>query len=391
MALLCAHRATALGRRGLDAAEYEQELEKCRVRLAEKLEIDDIPNDVLGHLIKLGLPYNVIIGGGDEAWDELVGEAKAYMKELREQDETYVPPPGRGKNRGAPDEVTVNPSENVMERAEALAEVFATMCEDHPKVQRFRRMYLHGRLLTDEEARSFLDERGGPQGTGKAVRKTSPNPKWALHPQAKRHSIPIEMRELLGLADKLSKTYGWREGDALWFVLTGHVPPVRPLEVEMFVHTSTGPYRYYNPIMARITVTAPAWVNPEEVEGAFGDAQRQLLRGDPPPPTRGDRTLEVVKFVARRMRERNGETWEERWKAWNRTCRRDWRYSSYNGFRHAYDRFMKRYVYRKYELPNYKKRGRTPYEAYRDHWNDRITGRKEQRASRLAAGHEMHQ
>ena len=68
----------------------------------------------------------MIIGGGDEAWDELVGEAKTYMKELREQDETYVPPPGRGKNRGAPDEVAANPSDNVMERAEALAEVLAS-------------------------------------------------------------------------------------------------------------------------------------------------------------------------------------------------------------------------------------------------------------------------
>ena len=100
----------------------------------------------------------------------------------------------------------------------------------------------------------------------------------------------------------------------------------------------------------------------------------------PPPPTRGDRTLEVVKFVARRMREGNEETWEERWKAWKRRCPQGWGYSSYNGFWTAYDRFMKRYVYRKYELPNYKKRERTPYEAYRDDWNDRITGRKDSHA-----------
>jgi hypothetical protein len=150
------------------------------------------------------------------------------------------------------------------------------------------------------------------------------------------------MRELLGLADKLSKTYGWRKGDALWFVLTAYIPPVRRLEVEMFIHTSTGPSRYYNPITARITVTAPAWVNPEEVEGAFGDAQRQLLRGDPPPPTRDERTLEVVKFVARRMREHGEETWETRWKAWKRTCPEGWGYNSYNAFRQAYERFMMR-------------------------------------------------
>src|SRR5215213_7163489 len=285
------------------------------MRLAQELGEDDVPDDVWGHVSKLGLLYNAITGGGEEAWQELVGEAKAYMKESHEQNETYVQPPGRGKDRGAPDEVAVEPSENVAKRAEALSEVLATMGDSHPDVQRFRRKYLNGRLLTKEEARSFLDERGGPQGTGKAVRKTAPNPKWYLHPQAKRYPTPIDMRELLGLADKLRKTYGWREGDGLMFVLTGHIPPVRPLEVEMFIHTSTGPNRYYNPIMARITVTVPAWVSPEEVEGAFGDAQRQLLRGVPPPPTRGERTLEVVKFVARRMRECDEETWEERWKA----------------------------------------------------------------------------
>jgi hypothetical protein len=360
----------------VEAPEYDQELDKCMVRLAEELDVDAVPNNVVGHLIKLGLFYNAITGGDDESWQELVAEAKACMKESREQSEAYGQPPGRGKDRGAPDEVAVEPSENVAKRAEALSEVLATMGDSHPDVQRFRRKYLNGRLLTKEEARSFLDERGGPQGTGKAVRKTAPNPKWALHPYAKRYATPSDMRELLRLSDKLSKAYGWSEGDALWFVLTGHIPSVKPLEVEMFVHTSTGPSRYYNPITARITVTAPAWVNPEEVEGAFGDAQRQLLRGDPPPPTRGDDTLEVVKFVARRMRERQGETWDERWKAWKRTNPTRCPYDSYNAFRQVYDRFMKRYVYRKYELPNYVKRERTPYEVYRDRWNDQFTGRK---------------
>jgi hypothetical protein len=187
----------------VEALEYEQELDRCMVRLAKELDVDDVPNNVVGHLIKLGLIYNAVTGGDDESWQELVGEAKAYMKESREQNETYGQPPGRGMDRGAPDEVAVEPSENVAKRAEALSEVLATMGDSHPDVQRFRRKYLNGRLLTKEEARSFLDERGGPQGTGKAVRKAAPNPIWSLHPQAKRYSTPIEMRELLGLADKL--------------------------------------------------------------------------------------------------------------------------------------------------------------------------------------------
>jgi hypothetical protein len=347
---------------------------KALERLAERLGIDLLPDPVANNLDPHSL-WTAYHMDEEEYWGESEREAQKLLN-VHYDTSGISRPPGRGKDRGAPDEVAVKPSENAMKRAEALAEVFATMCDAHPKVQRFRRKYLHGRLLTDEEARSFLDERGGPQGTDKAVPKTAPNPKWSLHPQAKRYSTPIEMRELLGLADKLSKTYGWREGDALWFVLTGRVPLLRPLEVEMFVHTSTGPHRNYNPITARITVTAPAWVNPEEVEDAFGDAQRQLLRGDPPPPTRGDDTLEVIKFVAHRMRERQGETWDERWKAWKRKNPTRRPYDSYNAFRQVYDRFMKRYVYRKYELPNYVRRERTPYEVYRDQWNVRITGRK---------------
>jgi hypothetical protein len=346
------------------------------VRLAEELDVDAVPNNVVGHLIKLGLFYNAITGGDDESWQELVAEAKAHMKNSREQSEAYGQPPGRGKDRGAPAEVAVEPSENVMKKGEALAEVLATTCADHPEVQRFRRKYLHGRLLTDEEARSFLDERGGPQGTAKAVRRTARNPKWALHPYAKRYATPSDMRELLGLSDKLSKAYGWSEGDALWFVLTGYIPPIRPLEVELIINTSTTwPSRVYEPFIPRIIVTAHAWVQAEEVERAFRDAQRQLFRGDAP-PQKDERRLEVVKFVARRMRERDGETWEERQKAWNRRCPKEWRYSTYRGFRQVFKRFKEQYMYRRYHHPNYKKRERTPYEAYRDDWNDRLTGRK---------------
>jgi hypothetical protein len=359
----------------MEALEYEQELDRYRGWLAEELDEEDVPDDVWGYLIKLGLLYEAITGSDDESRQALVARARAYMKKSREQNETYVQPPGRSEDRGAPDEVAVKPSKNVTRTAEVLAEVAATLSNSDTEVQRFRRKYLGGQLLTDEEARAFLNERGGPQGTGKAVRRAARNPRWSLHPQAKRYSTPIEMRELLGLADRLSKTFGWREGDGLWFVLTGFVPPIRPLEVEMFINTSAWPSRYHDPFMARISVTSYVWVNAEVVERAFRDAQRQLLGGDAPPPA-DKRTLEVVRFVASRLRESKEETWKNCWRAWNRLCREKWRYNSYNGFRQVYDRFMKRYMHRKYEPPNYVKREKTPYEVYRDQWNAQFTGKK---------------
>jgi len=273
----------------------------------------------------------------------------------------------------------VKPSENVTKRAEVLAEVAATLCDNHLEVQRFRRKYLPGRLLTDEEASSFLNERGGPQGTNKAVRRTARNPKWTLRLDAKRYATPSDMRGLLGLSNKLSKAYGWSEGDALWFVLTGYIPPIRPLTVELYINTSNWPSGDYEPFIPRITVTAHAWVQANEVEKAFRDAQRQLFGGDAP-PQKNERRLEVVKFVVRRMRERPRESWEERRKAWNRRSPKGWRYSTYNAFRQVYERFKEQYLYRRYNHPTYKKRESTPYEAYRDDWNDRITGRKENRA-----------
>jgi hypothetical protein len=354
--------------------EYQLEGEErvdALERLAERLGVEDLPDVVTDNLEPhhLWTAYRL---NEEEYWGDVEKEARKLL------DVYYDPsgrsrPPGRGKDRGAPDEVAVKPSENVTKRAEALAEVAATLCDNHPEVQRFRRMYLPGRLLTDEEARSFLNERGGPQGTDKAVRRTAPNPKWSLHPYAKRYAAPFNMRELLGLSDKLSKAYGWSEGDALWFVLTGYIPPIRPLTVELYINTSTTwPSRAYEPFIPRITVTAHAWVQAQEVEQVFRDAQRQLFRGDVP-PQKNERRLEVVKFVARRMRERDGETWEERWKAWKRTCPKGWGYSSYNAFRQVYERFKEQYMYRRYNHPNYKKCERTPYEAYRDDWNDRLT------------------
>ena len=112
--------------------------------------------------------------------------------------------------------------EHVTKRAEVLAEVAATLCTNHPEVRRFRRKYLGGRLLTNEEARAFLDERGGPYGTNRAARKNTKAGKRLLEGTEGPFRTPGEMKELLRLAEKLSTYYPWEEGDALWFVLTGY-------------------------------------------------------------------------------------------------------------------------------------------------------------------------
>ena len=127
----------------------------------------------------------------------------------------------------------------------------------------------------------------------------------------------------------------------------------------------------YHPSTARITVTADVWVDAKDVERVFRETQRQILGGDAQPVE--ERTMEVVKFVARRMSECKGETWEKRWKAWNRTCPKDWRYKDYRGFRQTFKRFANR-LHKPYNLPNFPLPEPTPYQAYRDDLIDGRTG-----------------
>jgi hypothetical protein len=130
----------------------------------------------------------------------------------------------------------------------------------------------------------------------------------------------------------------------------------------------------YLPNTARITITADVWVDPEEVERAFKDVQRQIRAGDGPAGQMPERSLEVIRFIARRTRARGMETWEKRRLVWNKSCPKGWRYSTYSGLRRIFTNFVNGYVRRTYELPNYLLREKTPFEEYRDDWEDGHSG-----------------
>jgi hypothetical protein len=358
---------------------YQQDLKKCRTRLAGEMGLEDVPDEVWGYVEKLELVYDAIRHSDDSSWRELVEEAKDRWRESLEGTGSVLPP-GRGQGKGAhapSTEIRVEPSEQASKRAQAFSEMAAALAEKHPEIKSFRRRRLRNRLLTDDGAHTVLDRHDGPDG-----------PSWI-------------MRELRKLAARLAVTYRWREGDAIWFVLTGHAPLVRPLEVSVVVSQTSrypgrprtlipgsSPKRYhaadprtadYYPSTATITVTADVWVAAEEVERVFRETQRHILGGDARPAD--ERTLEVVKFVARRMRERKGEregkgeTWEERWKAWNRTCPEEWRYDDYRGFRQTFKRFANR-LHKPYVLPNIPVPEPTPYQAYRNDLIDRRAGER---------------
>ena len=361
----------------MDVLEYLQEQDQLMKRLAAELDVKEVPNEVRVHVQGLRLDYFVItenaIGNDEnEAWRELKEEAKARLRVSLEAAGVVIPP-GRAKGEGsrdAPPEIAVQPSEAALERAEAFREVALTLAGEHPAIQQFQRMHLRGRLLTDEEARTFLERRcDGPLRT--------------------THGTKAVSRKLWKLAEKLSKTYRWREGDAVWHVLTGYNSPVRPLEVRADIdqamwydgssdHRSDTTWitaersdfsRSYRPSTARITVSADVSADAGEVERAFRDAQRQILGGDARPAH--SKTLAAVNFVARRMRECPAESWGKRLRMWNETCPEEWKYNDFRGLRQAFERF----AYREYNIPNYRRPERTPYQAYRDDWIKRQKAR----------------
>lgn len=351
----------------MDASDYQQEQEKCRTWLAEEMRLEAVPDAVWGYVNEpYGLVYCAIIYNDVGSWQELVqGARERLRKSLREVG--GIVPPGREKGEGAraaPYEIAVEPSDEARRRAEAFAEVAVNMAHAHPDVRKFRQLYLGGQLLSEEEARGWLDKQGGPRLRDVLGQRAGPRKK-----------------KLLKLASKLSNTYRWREGDAAWFILTGHAPPPSgPIEAKAHISSASkrdgtpptlvpgsSPPRYidgvprprdYHPNTALITVSADVWVGAVEVAQAFRDAQRQVLGGDPKPLTGGDRTLEVVKFVARRMREYPGEPWKESLHAWNQTYPK-WQYNDFRTLRQAFERF----AYREYHLPNWQGREKTPYEA----------------------------
>jgi hypothetical protein len=339
----------------LDIGDLERSLLQCRMWLAEQLEQEDIADDVWGYLIKGGLPFDVILHDDEESRRQLLAAAISYDQNPQGSSEGFEH--GRSDASQTPSEIALKPPKNALRRAQGFAEIAALLADKHPEVRQFRRMHvLHqrDRLLNDKEAYEFLDKRcGGPLPV--------------------RHGTNPVARKLWKLAEKLSKTYLWREGDATWYVLTGQAPSVRPIEVSAVV---TPPQvkalgripSEYHPNTARITITADAWVNMKDVTRAFRDVQRQILAGGDTAGPTPERTLEVIKFVARRKRKCGEEDWGTRWAAWKETCPKDWRYLNEDNFKQTFERFEEGVVYRTYQLPNYRLPQKTPYQAYRDDW-----------------------
>jgi hypothetical protein len=228
------------------------------------------------------------------------------------------------------------------ERAEAFEEYLAHIATADPRVYRFRERMLGGRLLTPEQARSFVHSpatrfftrglfeqcgiplvghsvelegyerkregarvkrravvRVEPPGVSQVV-QTSRSPQGlafvnengrADYVEVWNQSVLDRLRKLSG---SLAAGYLWQEAQATWFVLTGTVPAVPPVRAwrQPKVHMR---YSYDT-----ITLEVATWVPPQVVQAAFREARRQLWGKKHKNRPIGEKNLKLLRFVLKR-------------------------------------------------------------------------------------------
>ena len=141
------------------------------------------------------------------------------------------------------------------------------------------------------------------------------------------------------VSNELADTFGWKQEEAVWFVLTGETPQIKPLSVRLRVKGS----RPEVPLWS-VTIDAEPWVPQEEVESAFGRIKQQVLQvrsrkmGS---RKMGPRALEVYRFVREQERLREDRpTWPVLLELWN-SQHPDKRFETYNNLRQYFMRGAK--------------------------------------------------
>ncbi len=130
------------------------------------------------------------------------------------------------------------------------------------------------------------------------------------------------VHHLYKLSEELANAFDWPVSTedslrqlgndaAVWFILTGKTPEVRPIEAKW--ETKQGKYA---PPQWRIRLTIPPWLPEREVLRAYRLLRRQIPGGKKLPKT--DTTLEVFRFVSEQERQNgyNRPKWDilkERW------------------------------------------------------------------------------
>jgi len=235
---------------------------------------------------------------------------------VREIDALYAAVPYGGSRRSAQngkyyqddgelaEELTLKGGEYISMRAKVISEAWAGLADERPDVTEFRQSVLDGRLLSSEEASAIVD---APSDTLDELRV-------------------LELRKLGSIL--ANDYYGWDEEGAIWYVLTGKAPRLRPVRIRA---RGKSPVPYHIPLQYDVTLSVLPWVPAKEVERAYRSAQKQLLKGTP--RESGLRILEVVQFGWELFRTRGPmPSWRAWFELWNQAYP-DKKFETWRNFR----------------------------------------------------------
>ncbi len=263
---------------------------EVRQWLAGRLKMRVIPAATWQLLVNDG-HVTEVLHGEDGAREQIIVRARLLLRAGRPKH------PGRSRLQRVERQLTGADREYV----ETLAAGLAIHLDAKGPIRNFRRRYLRGRLLTENEAAEHL-------------KMGSPKPE-----------------HLDAIADWLRKHYSipWKYPDgAEMFILTGRIR-LRSLWIES--ELMTGP-------LTPITLRIMPFISARTVERAYRDFQRRLRGGDNRPVE--ERGLAVLRFVMERRAD-GGDTesnWTGLMKEWNREhrARRGWQFSERSTFRRAF-------------------------------------------------------
>jgi hypothetical protein len=207
------------------------------------------------------------------------------------------------------EELTPKGGEYISMRAKVISEVWAALADERPDVTEFRQSVLDERLLSSKEASAIAD---APSDT-------------LDEPRA------LELRKLGSIL--ANDYYGWDDEGAIWYVLTGKAPRLRPIRMRA---RGKHPVESYVPLQYDVSFSVLPWVPAKEVERAYRSAQKQLLKGMP--RETGVRILEVVQFWWEQYRTRGPmPSWRAWFELWNQTHPSK-KFATWRNFRQYFDR-----------------------------------------------------
>ena len=294
-------------------------------------------------LVREGVPAKI------DATDMTTSDAASMVRDVWEKAGIQAP------NRAERTEMLPLPEEgerrsrNLGKRQWALSLLLAREAEKGEGVTTFRRKVLKGRLVKFENIGAWIERRGKKDGlrtrwlevplpdraeyNAGRISITPPIQigndyevegslrarflKYAAPGSNVQNSIAVThgktLDHLRAVSEHLSRRFGWQEGQATTFVLTGRVPLLDICRVVTRIRSPMG-------ATSRVELIVDPGLSPKQVADVYQGARRDLV--GPRHRELSEKHIVLAQFAAERQ---EGETLAQSMKRWNQTYP-DWRY-----------------------------------------------------------------